>query len=159
MKFRVVFQGNDVRTKSGVSAIDLYEEVSSSPASFTASRVVLACAALTRRRVTFRDALQAFLQASISGPGRVSTWVELPRDWWPDSWFTDGAARQHPRFTRPVVMLLLALYGHPEAGALFDALLQEVLAENDWEKIWEWPGVFIHADSSAIVAYVDDLMM
>jgi hypothetical protein len=70
MKFRAVFQGNDVRTKSGTSAVELYNEVSNAPASFTASRVVLGCAAVTKMRVSFRDALQAFLQASISGPKR-----------------------------------------------------------------------------------------
>ena len=42
MKFRVAFQGNNVRTKGGTSAFELYEEISNSHASFTASRLVLA---------------------------------------------------------------------------------------------------------------------
>ena len=120
MKFRGVFQGSNVRTKSGTSAIELYDEVSNAPASFTASRVVLGCAAVTKMRVSFRDALQAFLQAKIDTPERISTWVELPREWWPDSWFYDGAARQQPKYVRPHCRLKRALYGHPEAGALWE---------------------------------------
>ena len=73
MKFRGVFQGNNVRTKSGTSAFELYEEISNSPASFTASRLVLGCAAVKKLRVTFRDALLAYLQAHIDAPNRVST--------------------------------------------------------------------------------------
>ena len=159
MKFRVVFQGSNVRTKTGTSAIDLYDEVSNAPASFTASRVVLGCAAVSHMRVSFRDALQAFLQAKISTPGRVSTWIELPREWLPASWFYDGEARTKPKYHRPVCELLLALYGHPESGPLYDNLMEKVLVSDNWERVYEWPGVFIHPDGSVLVIYVDDLMM
>ena len=50
MKFRDVFQGNNVRTKSGTSAFELYEEISNSLASFTASRLALGCAAANKLR-------------------------------------------------------------------------------------------------------------
>jgi hypothetical protein len=142
-----------------VNAIELFEEISNSPASFTASRVVLASAALKKQRVSFRDAMQAYLQASICGPGRVTTWVELPRDWWPNSWFVDGKARQVPKYRRPVCLLLLALYGHPESGRLWEILAEAVLIDNQWAKVWEWPGVYYHEDGSSLVVYVDDLML
>ena len=154
-----MFEGSNVRTKSGKSAIDLYEEISNAPASFTAARTALACAVLKRHRVTFRDAAQAYLQASISGPGRISTWVELPVDWWPDSWFHDGSKRGVPMYKRPVVKLLQALYGHPESGALLENYLKQALGNNGWQKIYEWPGVFHHSDGSVIVAYVDDILL
>ena len=148
-KYRVVFQGNNVHTKSGVSAVDLYQEVSNAPASFTAIRSAVAVAILTRKKVTVRDALQAFLQAHINTPGRVPTWAELPQAWWPDEWFYDGATRKKPKYRRPVVLLILALYGHPEAGALWDALLVKILGSLGWKRIPEWPGVFVHPDSSS----------
>ena len=59
LKYRSVFQGSNIRTKTGVSAIDLFEDVSSAPASFIAMRCALAAAALRGLVVSIRDALQA----------------------------------------------------------------------------------------------------
>ena len=117
-KFRTVFQGNNVRTKTGLSAVDLYQEVSSSPCTFSAIRALLAMAVLMQLTVSVCDALQAYFQARIDQPGRVPTYVELPRDWWPSSWFHDGDPNR-PKYVRPVCPLCRALYGHPEAGALW----------------------------------------
>ena len=78
-KARSVFQGNQISTKSGVSAAELFTEVANAPASFVAARCGIATAALKRLSITFRDALQAYLQSSISGEGRTPTWAELPR--------------------------------------------------------------------------------
>jgi len=105
-----------------------------------------------------RDALQAYLQARIDGPGRPSTWAELPRAWWPASWFYAGD-RNRPIWTRPVVRLVLALYGHPEAGYLWETFLTTTLEALGWRRIAEWPGVYIHTDFSIIIAYVDDLLL
>ena len=160
MKFRAVFQGSNIRTKTGVSAIDLLEGVSSAPASFTAIRCGLAAAVLRKLIVSsIRDALQACLQARINTPDRIPTWVELPEDWWPDAWYWDGAARQQPKYTRPMVLLILTLYGHPESGVSWEALLTKALKTRGWHSIPEWPGVFIHSDLSILVVYVDDLML
>ena len=63
LKYRAVFQGSNIRTKTGISAIDLFEEVSNAPASLTAIRCALAAAVLRGLTVTVRDALQAYLQA------------------------------------------------------------------------------------------------
>ena len=63
-----------------------------------------------------RDAAQAYIQASIVGLGKPTTWVRLPRSMWPPEWFTkDGK----PVYADTVVPLLKALYGHPESGALW----------------------------------------
>ena len=109
LKFRAVFQGNNIRTKTGISAIDLFEEVSSAPASFTAIRCALAASVLKKLVVSVRDALQAYLQARINTPERIPTWVELPVEWWPAEWYYDGEARQKPKYTRPMVLLILAI--------------------------------------------------
>ena len=58
-KARIAFQGSNVRTKSGTSAADFFEETANAPASFAAARGALASNALarffeTRRRHTFR---------------------------------------------------------------------------------------------------------
>ena len=159
-KGRAVFQGNDIRTKSGVDAAQLFQEIASSPASFVASRAALATAALRRMDTTFRDALQAYLQARIDGEGRAPTFAELPRAWWPNSWFHDGPKRTQPKFRRPVVQMFLALYGHPESGPLWDHVLEGALTSSDFSAVPDWPGVWVHAsDGTIIVVYVDDIMM
>ena len=93
-KARCVFQGSNVRTKTGTSAADLFEETSNAPASFAATRAVLGVAAMRDFNASLRDADTAYLQAVIDSPTRTPTFVELPKEWWPDSWFVDGALRQ-----------------------------------------------------------------
>ena len=56
-------------------------------------------------------------------------------------------------------LLILALYGHPESGALWDAVLEKVLVKRGWHTIDEWPGIWFHNDGSTLVVYVDDLML
>ena len=157
-KYRSVFQGSNVRTKTGIDAIDLYQEVSSSPVSFAAVRAVLAVACLLGLDVTVCDALQAYLQARIDQEGRVPTFVELPVEMWPDEWF-QGGDRAKPLFRRPVCPLCRALYGHPEAGALWEALFTSILGNLGWKPVASWPGVFSHGDGSIICVYVDDILL
>ena len=54
LKYRAVFQGSNIRTKTGISAIELFEEVSNAPASFTAVRCALAAAVLRKLSVSVR---------------------------------------------------------------------------------------------------------
>ena len=56
-KARCVFQGSNVRTKTGTSASDLFEETSNAPASFATTRTaiaVAACKVSTRPSETLR---------------------------------------------------------------------------------------------------------
>ena len=117
-KARIVFQGSNVRTKTGTAATELYEEISNAPASFAAARTGLAVGAMKGFASTFRDAESAYLQALIDTPARTPTFIELPEEWWPDGWYHDGSARKRPKYHRPHCRLVGALYGHPEAGAL-----------------------------------------
>eukprot|EP00969_Alexandrium_andersonii_P297655 13155596-Alexandrium_andersonii.AAC.1 len=52
------------------------------------------------------DATQAYTQARLKGK---VTWVRLPEHEWPQEWKDRG-------YVDPVVPLVLALYGHPDAG-------------------------------------------
>ena len=159
-KARIVFQGSNVRTKTGTSAVDLFEEVSNSPASFAAARAALGVAALRGLGATVRDAEAAFLQALMDMPTRVPTYVELPREWWPDSWFHDGAERQQPKYVRPHCRLKRALYGHPEAGALWEKRLVTIMKAEGWAPVSMNPGVFTHAATGAVmIVYVDDMLL
>ena len=58
------------------------------------------------------DAISAYTQAFLRG---TNTWVVLPKNRWPASWvgkYADGDP--------PVVPLVLALYGHPDAGGYWE---------------------------------------
>ena len=159
-KARIVFQGSNIRTKTGTSAADLFEEVSNAPASFAASRAALGVGVLKGFRASLRDAEAAYLQALLDTPNRTPTFVELPREWWPDSWFHDGALRQQPKYFRPHCRLKKALYGHPEAGALWEKALVKIMQEEGWESVPLNPGVFVHKDTGAfMIVYVDDMLM
>eukprot|EP00969_Alexandrium_andersonii_P272340 12035856-Alexandrium_andersonii.AAC.1 len=52
------------------------------------------------------DATQAYTQARLKGK---LTWVRLPEREWPEEWEKNG-------MRDPVAPLLLAIYGHPDAG-------------------------------------------
>ena len=91
---------------------------------------------------------------------RTSTVVELHREWWPDSWFTDGARRQIHKYDRPHCRLLRALYGHPEAGALWEARLDEIMKNLGWFSVPGNGGVHVHAKTkAAMMVYADNMLL
>ena len=151
-KARCVFAGNNVQTSSGQPAWELYQEVSQTPAAMQTVRAALAVAGLKGFTPKVRDATQAYLQSRIDTPDRPATWVRLPKAWWPPSW--------HGRFKDPVCRLRLALYGHPESGALWDKHLSKILKSLGWVRQEGHPGLWLHTATGAILTvYVDDLMM
>ena len=70
-----------MRTKTGTSASDLFEETRNAPASFAATRAAIAVAAMRGFNASLRDAETAYLQAVIDTPTRTPTFVELPNEW------------------------------------------------------------------------------
>ena len=50
--YRAVFQSSDIRTKTGIFVVDLFQEVSNSPASFVTVRCILASVVLLGLSVT-----------------------------------------------------------------------------------------------------------
>ena len=97
------------------------------------------------------DGVQAYTQALWKG---VETWVELPPDRWPKEWYG--------KFIRPVVLLRIALYGHPDSGGLWEQYCEAMLKlvgfiMPDPEG---WPSVFFHPELKLLlVVYVDDFKM
>ena len=64
------------------------------------------------------DAEQAYVQAEMKG---LPTYVALPYEEVPN---------QFKKMNRPVFRLRKALYGHPEAGAYWEAHILKLLASN-----------------------------
>ncbi len=93
------------------------------------------------------DAECAYLQVRQKG---VKTWVRLPRWLWPKSWY---------KLKRPVVQMLINLYGHPKAGDHWWYHLEDKVLLDGWERIGEgWISVYFHPKwKCVLVVYVDDL--
>ena len=104
-KGRTVFQGNNVKDES--ADVALFSELGSSPANMEAGKSVDAYGSMPGNTVMQGDGKQAYTQALMKG---TPTWVRLPKDRWPKEWTG--------KFNDPVVQLVLALYGHPDSGAL-----------------------------------------
>ena len=101
-KGRSVFQGNKVLDENADHA--LFAEMSSSPASMEAGKILGVFGSQPGYVIQQADAKQAYTQALFQG---VATWVRLPRNRWPKEW---------KGMKDPVVPLKLALYGHPDSG-------------------------------------------
>ena len=155
---RAVYQGNNIWSRSGRSVYEIFDEVSNFPSSLTAARTAMAVGMMRRMRASYRDASNAHLQALIDVQPSVINLVELPRSWWPRSWFEDDAMSV-PKYKRPAVPLIYALPGHPKSGNVWEEHAESILAKLGWRKISGWNGVFVHADTSVICLYVDDFIM
>ncbi len=87
------------------------------------------------------DAKGAYTQALLLG---AETWVTLLENRWPKHW--------KGKFHRPVVRLLLALYGHADAGGFWEAHCEEKLLSIGWTRLAEeWQGVFWHKKTSSMM--------
>ena len=93
------------------------------------------------------DAKQAYTQALLQG---VATWVRLPRNRWPKAW---------KGMKDPVVLLKLALYGHPDSRGIWErhceTELQKVRFEANFDQHLE-ERVYHRTKKLLLVVYVDD---
>ena len=125
--------GGERRASSnGQPAWELYQEVSQTPAAMQTVRAALAVAGLKGFTPKVRDATQAYLQSRIDTPDKPATWVRLPKAWWPASW--------HGLYRDPMCRLRLALYRHPESGALWDKHLSAIFTRLGWVRQEVHPG-------------------
>ena len=135
-KGRVVFQGNRVTNQSWEAAI--FQDMGSCPATMEASKAADFYGPIPGHAVEIADAVQAYIQAELSG---TPCWICLPPEARPASW---------PRFKKPVVPLLRALYGHPGSGTMWevhcDKHVQSVcftLVGEEWQSKSGSPAIFI----------------
>ena len=111
LRARVVFTAPRARTSSGLDPHTLYNEISSAPVTFQGARTCRAVGALKGFITSTRDAETAYLQAELKRKNSARTFVALPKSVWPKGWSDE--------YKQPVVPLRLALFGHPEAGNLW----------------------------------------
>ena len=147
-KGRSVCQGNRVSDEHNDHAI--FSELGSSPASMEAAKVIDVFGSQPGYSKQQADAKQAYTQALFKG---VETWVRLPRNRWPKEW---------QGFQDPVVPLLLALYGHPDSGGIWEKHCEDQLKTVGWTPVLPeiWQSIFYHAELDLLlVIYVDDFKM
>lgn len=157
MKARAVFRGSVIHTGDGTPAHELFQEVGATPSNMVSCKTSLCCASAKGHIATQRDAEQAYIQSRIDTPGRPETWVRLPRDWWPPSWFNQDGS---PKYVDPVCLLEKSLYGHPESGPLWDKKMCGIMKKLGYTKSSTSPGVFFNPITNAEVnVYVDDFVL
>ena len=148
-KGRTVFQGNNVRDQDSDHA--LFAELGSSPASMEAAKLLDAFGSQPGFSKAQADAIQAYIQAIFTG---VPTWLSLPRNRWPEHWTKE--------FWQPMVPLVLALYGHPDSGGIWENHLNSNISKEGWKQILPdvWQSIFYHAEYNCmLVVYVDDFKL
>ena len=148
-KGRGVLLGNKVKNQNWESAF--FQDLGNSPASFEASRWADFYGCLPGHDVQLADAIQAYIQAKLTGP---ECWVELPPEAWPSDVNIKG-------LRRPVVRLVKALYGHPDAGTMWEQHCDTSCRSVGFKPVGEeWPSVYFHQELKLLlVVYVDDLKM
>ena len=147
-KGRSVFQGNKVVGENSDHA--LFAEMSSSPASMEAGKILDVFGSQPGYVIQQADAKQAYTQALFTG---VATWVRLPKNRWPKSW---------KGMSDPVVPLKLALYGHPDSGGIWEKHCETQLKKVGFEAVLTdiWKSVFYHpVKKLLLVVYVDDFKL
>jgi len=147
-KYRIVFQGNNVRDQDWEVA--LFQEMSAAPACMEASRCAEAYACFPGHSVQGRDVEQAYITAKLGGP---PVYVQLPKELWTaEMW----------KMKCPVVRLEKALYGHKNSGVYWsehcDSLVRSAGFNN--EGLFNWPSVYWHPTKRLmLVIYVDDMLL
>ena len=140
-------QGNNAHDEQNTAAV--FQDQASSASFVSAARVVDAVSLLPGCNGEQADGVKAYTQSLLynSKPGdqgHVDTWVMLPEDQWPTSW--------NGKFSRPVVRLRLALYGHPLACAFWGRHSKEAILSVGFQPIPDWDGVFVHLELQLVLS-------
>ncbi len=149
-KGRVVFEGCNVRDEFNNWAI--FAEISSCPATMEAGKAADAYGMFPGHAEEMADGESAYTQAKLGGE---TTWIRVPKDQWPEEWIKKG-------YVDPVCPLVLALYGHPDAGGFWEQHCTKALLKVGYRPIKNasWKSVFYHdALRLLLVVYVDDFKL
>ena len=111
----------------------IFSEITSCPATMEAGKAADAFGLLPGHEIQVADGESAYTQAKLGGP---ATWVRLPKERWLPEW--------HGKYHDPVVRLVLALYGHPDAGGFWEQHCEKALRSVGFQQCPDWKSVFRH---------------
>ena len=148
-KGRGVVLGDQVKDQNMEAA--LFQDLGNTPATFDASRWADFYGCLPGHDVQMADAIQAYIQAKLTG---TPCWVELPPEAWPKHVNLKG-------LRRPVCRLVKALYGHPDAGTMWEQHCHNGVQKVGFRPVRdEWPSLYWNSQLKLLlVVYVDDLKL
>ena len=148
LKGRVVYRGDSAKDQDGTAAI--YQNLTASPTSIAAANANIAYGRVPGHRISSADAVKAYVQADLKA--KQPTWVQVPKELWEPGW--------EKRFSRPVCLLVKALYGHPESGSHWEAHLTAIVKSMGGEVIPEHPISFFFPKTGLLLTvYVDDFLL
>ena len=148
MKGRIVYRGDCAKDEHGAAAVS--QELGANPTSVQGLNACLAYGSLPGNSSSAADAVKAYVQALLSS--KYKTWIELPPELRPKHW--------RDKFVKPVVLLVKALYGHPDAGGLWEQHLKKIIRNLGGQEVPEYPGNFFFPDNKLLLStYVDDLTL
>lgn len=135
VKGRIVYRGDCAKDEHGVAAV--YQELGANPTSVQGLNACLAYGCIPGNITTAADAIKAYIQAKLAS--NYKTWIEFPPELRPSWW--------KQKIIKPVVLLIKALYGHPEAGGLWEKHLKQIMHALGGKETPEHPGSFYLADT------------
>jgi len=150
-KSRAVFDGSYVKdSETGTRAV--FDESSSTPACIEAARNTIGYGCLRGHSCQSADGVAAYLQAPLRAIAKgIRTFARPPRDWLPP---------QFQHLVDPVVPLIRALYGHPEAGEDWSQHSKAAILSLGFKEMPAFPATFFHPRLRTIVCqYVDDFLV
>ena len=131
----------------------VFNELSSSPATLEASKAVDAYGSIDGHTSSQCHADQTYMYVRTIPPCmEAQTWVRIPKGRWPSEWTG--------KFRKPVVLLKLALRGHPDAGGYWESHCKDRLVAGGFTPVSDRNSMFWHSKlKSLLTAYVDDFKM
>jgi hypothetical protein len=148
LKGRIVYRGDIGRDEYGSAAV--YQDLAANPTSVQGLNHCVAYGRLPGHKTTAADAIKAYVQSTLNA--KQKTWIELPPELQPESW--------RGKYTKPVVLLIKSLYGHPEAGAHWEKHLDNILRGFGGKVAPEFPSNYYFKGSELLLTvYVDDLTL
>jgi len=147
-KGRICFRGDNVKDQDG--AVAVFQEMSSSPTAVQGVNANVAYGCLPGHDSEVADAIRAYIQSLLKS--KQATWVAIPRDLWPDSW--------KGKYTKPMCLLVKALYGHPESGGHWENHLTSAVRACGGAPVPTHPSSFWFPEEKMLLSvYVDDLLL
>ena len=137
-----------MKDQEGAAAV--FQDLAASPTSIAGINNNLAYGRIPGHSTSTADAVKAYVQSLLAS--KCATWVQLPHELWPSSW--------KGKYSKPMVLLVKSLYGHPEAGAHWEKHLEKIISAMEGERVPEFPSSYFSKKTKLLLTvYVDDFTL